>query len=122
MAAILDIAIDDGLSLDVLEDKDVINTFNHDIDALTARIKFLFTSILDSGASHMTRTEAKEVLERVHYRLVYTVRTKPLQRKAIFESVSTEFRGEEQAATEKGIMARFLEKQQSLKTDADGKC
>ncbi|KAI9697395.1 MAG: hypothetical protein M1836_004673 [Candelina mexicana] len=114
-ASILDIAIDDGLSLNTITDRHAIETFNQDIDTLTARIKFLFTSILDSGASHMTRTEAKEALERVHYRLVYTVRTKPVTKKRIFEPVKATAGGGDQAASEKGVMARYLAKQESTR-------
>ncbi|KAI9716804.1 MAG: hypothetical protein M1812_005144 [Candelaria pacifica] len=119
MAAVLDIAIDDGLSTNMVTDKEAIETFNTDIDALTARIKVLFTSILDSGASHMTRTEAKEALERLHYRLVYTVRTKPVAKKRIFGDVKMESSAGkvEENDVGKGILARFLAKQQSLKTD-----
>ena len=35
----------------------------------------MFTQIVDSGASHMRRTEAKEILEGFHSRLIYAVRT-----------------------------------------------
>ena len=36
----------------------------------------MFTQIVDAGASHKRRTEAKEVLEAFHSRLLYAVRTK----------------------------------------------
>lgn len=36
----------------------------------------MFTQIVDTGASHMQRTEAKATLEAFHSRLLYAVRTK----------------------------------------------
>ena len=58
--------------------------FNQDVDQLADRIKRIFTSIEDSGASHLRRTQAKEELEALHYRIVYSVRTKPPPKKSIF--------------------------------------
>ena len=43
---------------------------------LSDRVKAIFTQIVDSGASHMRRTEAKEILEGFHSRLVHAIRTK----------------------------------------------
>ena len=59
--------------------------FNKTLDTLTSKIKSMFMQIIDSGASNMRRTEAKEVLEMFHSRLLYAVRTKPpLSRKMVF--------------------------------------
>lgn len=58
--------------------------FNRDIDVLSMKIKSMFADIVDTGASHMGRTEAKEVLEAFQYRLSYGVRTKPPPRKSLF--------------------------------------
>ncbi len=68
--------------------KNMENDFNKSIDELANQIKSMFTRISDTGASHMTRTEAKEVLNRVYYRLVYSVRTKPRPKKNLFMSNS----------------------------------
>lgn len=38
----------------------------------------------------MTRTEAKEIINRVYYKLIYGVRTKQRAKKSIFSSVSAE--------------------------------
>ena len=59
-------------------------SFNADVDRLADRIKKLFTSIEDSGASHLRRTQAKAGLEALHYRLVYSVRTRPPPKKSMF--------------------------------------
>ena len=82
--SILDIGIDDGdpptSPFDVQAELD----FNHEVDRLAKMVKSMFTRIIDSGASHMTRTEAKDVLEALHARLVYAVRTKPKPKKRLF--------------------------------------
>lgn len=82
---ILDIAIDsaDRPSPAALT-PDIERAFNADIDRLAARIKGMFMQIVDSGASDMRRTEAKEVLEGLQSRLLYSVRTRPPQKKNIF--------------------------------------
>ncbi|KAK4868836.1 hypothetical protein LT330_006445 [Penicillium expansum] len=56
------------------------------IDRLAAQIKMIFCSIQDSGAAHVTRTVAKSELEALHYRIVYSVRSKPPPKTTIFES------------------------------------
>ncbi|KAI9838892.1 MAG: hypothetical protein M1819_004100 [Sarea resinae] len=87
LISILDIGIDDGAcpstTSRTIEEED---DFNSDVDELARSVKRIFTSIVDTGASHMPRTVAKEVLERVHYRLVYAVRTKEKAKKSIFDS------------------------------------
>ena len=49
------------------------------------RIKKIFTSIEDSGVSHLKRTLAKEGLEALHYRVLYSVRSKPQPRRVGFQ-------------------------------------
>ena len=44
----------------------------------------MFADIVDTGASHMGRTEAKEVLEAFQYRLSYGIRTKVPPKKCMF--------------------------------------
>lgn len=56
---------------------------NQDVDSLSSRINYMFSDIVDTGASHMKRTEAKEVLEGFQRRLEYTIRTRP-KKKLIF--------------------------------------
>ncbi|KAI9750962.1 MAG: hypothetical protein M4579_006242, partial [Chaenotheca gracillima] len=60
--------------------------FNKQVDALAQAVKQNFTRIIDTGASHMTRTEAKENLDRLHVRLVYAVRTKAKKKRDLFQS------------------------------------
>lgn len=80
---LLDVAIDDGHPPNPCT-KDAEKAFNASVDALADRIKSIFSAIEDSGASHMKRTEAKESLEALHYRLIYGVRTKPRPKKPLF--------------------------------------
>ena len=82
---ILSIAIDSGDPPPLQPyNKDAETTFNKDVDSLAAKINIMFNDIVDTGASHMKRTEAKEVLEGFQRRLEYVVRTKPKPKKLIF--------------------------------------
>ncbi len=74
--AILAIGLDNGDPPPTEATKETITAFNNDVDMLAQRIKGMFTQIVDTGASQMRRTEAKEVLESFHSCLVYAVRTK----------------------------------------------
>lgn len=82
--------------------------FNDNVDMLAERIKFIITSIADTGASHMRRTEAKEALNALHFRLLYGVRTKPRPKKSVFGGRDgAQHRAEERSA---GMMQQFLER------------
>lgn len=78
--------------------------FNRDIDVLSFKIKSMFADIVDTGASHMGRTEAKEVLEAFQYRLLYGVRTKPPPKKSLFGDSTVE------GTADRHIMEAFVEK------------
>ncbi|KAL4924741.1 uncharacterized protein BDV17DRAFT_295108 [Aspergillus undulatus] len=80
----LDTIIDSGWSETQFSDHDAEIEFNDSVDLLAERVKKIFTAIEDSGASHLKRTLAKEALESLHYRIVYTVRTKPRPKKSFF--------------------------------------
>ena len=115
---ILDIALDSAdqsppLLISPREEK----SFNEAIDALAAKLKSMCTSIIDSGASNMRRTEAKEVLEAVHSRLVYSVRTRPPRKKVLL--FGGDLDGGELGGEREG-MKKFLEK---LRGERDeGRC
>ena len=101
--AILDTALDDGLRpYEATLDREVEKEFNRQVDELSKVIKDMFTKILDTGASHMTRTEAKEVLEALHARLEYAIRTKPKPKASLF--------GDMPEAESKTLMKNFLRK------------
>ncbi|KAG8528731.1 uncharacterized protein KY384_006418 [Bacidia gigantensis] len=70
--------------------------FNDAVDELAAMVKGMFMKIIDCGASDMRRTEAKEVLEGLQSRLLYTVRTKPRRRKNVFGNDFEEYMGEKE--------------------------
>ncbi|KAI5287241.1 hypothetical protein KEM52_001687 [Ascosphaera acerosa] len=78
--------------------------FNAQADALAAAIKAVFTNILDSGASHLKRLEAKERLQMLYYRVLYGVRTRPVQKQSLF------IRDREKATVQasRDVMANFL--------------
>ena len=78
--------------------------FNHDIDALSLKINSMFAGIVDTGASHMGKTEAKEVLEAFQYWLSYGVRTKPPPKKSLFGNSTL------QDISNRHVMESFIEK------------
>ncbi len=89
--------------------------FNHQVDLLTERVKSIITSIADTGASHMRRTEAKEALNGLHIRLLYGVRTKPRPKRSVFGGRDgVEFRAEERSA---GAMRQFLGRRKKKKKE-----
>ncbi|KAI9835799.1 MAG: hypothetical protein M1837_003600 [Sclerophora amabilis] len=94
LTSILDISIDDGgggiSTSDIRDRKDIETAFNRAIDTLARKIKTMFTKIIDTGASHMTRTEAKENLDRVYVRLTHAIRTKLKTKQDIFQSRLTD--------------------------------
>lgn len=68
--------------------------FNRTVDALADTIKSCFVSISDSGASHLTRTEAKDALTALYWRVLVGVRTKPRVKKHVFDAEGTVRDGE----------------------------
>ncbi|KAI9044884.1 uncharacterized protein KD926_011057 [Aspergillus affinis] len=85
----LNVILDSGWSSLSFPSKEAKQAFNASVDVLADRIKKIFTSIEDSGASHLKRTLTKGALEALHYRVVYAVRTKPPPKRTLFESVDT---------------------------------
>ncbi|KAL8759690.1 MAG: hypothetical protein Q9184_003539 [Pyrenodesmia sp. 2 TL-2023] len=83
--AILAIGVDDGDPPTEDANKEAQAAFNENVDILAHRIKAMFTQIVDTGASHMKRTEAKQALESFHACLTYAVRTKQKPRGMICE-------------------------------------
>jgi hypothetical protein len=59
--------------------------FNEAIDQLAAQIKWIFSSIENSGASHLQRLVARDMLEALHYRMVYSVRSKAPPKRTAYE-------------------------------------
>ena len=60
------------------------SAFDKAIDMLAREIKSLNDQIVDTGASHMRRTQAKQVLEAFHSRLLFAVRLKPPPKISLF--------------------------------------
>lgn len=128
--SLLNIGIDDGdppplpltspFSSDTATDsnsKDPKNNeaaFNKAVDRLAHRVHTMFTSIVDTGASHMTRTEAKDVLEAFHARLVYAVRTKQKPKMLLFGDASVEVQAGE------NFMKQFFARAKGVQAVTDG--
>ena len=81
---ILSIAVGCGNPLSPDAAKEDKAAFDRDVDILATKIRAMFTQIIDTSASHMKRTEAKEILESFHSRLLFAVRTKPPPKKKVF--------------------------------------
>ena len=90
LIAILSIGIESGDRPPAESDKQELAAFNADVDLLTSRIYEKFTHIVDTGASHMKRTQAKEVLEAFQSQLSYAIRTKPKAKKRLFDEPTAE--------------------------------
>lgn len=58
--------------------------FHADVDLLTSRINGMFSQIVDSGASHMKRTQAKETLEAFLSQLRFAMRLTPKPKTMMF--------------------------------------
>jgi hypothetical protein len=84
--ALLDTAISNGHRPPSFPTKQDELTFNNTVDDLTDAIKACSTAISDSGASHMTRTEAKDALSTLSMRVTATVRTKPQRKRHVFDA------------------------------------
>lgn len=84
ITALLNIAIDSGHLKFRTPGATAEAEPNAEVDALAGHLKKIFTSIEDSGASHFKRTQAKEALEALHYRVLYSVRSKPPPKKSFF--------------------------------------
>jgi hypothetical protein len=69
---------------------DTVVKFNEAIDQLAAQIKLIFSSIENTGASHLQRLVARDMLEALHYRMVYSVRSKAPPKKTPFEIIPNE--------------------------------
>lgn len=91
---LLNVSIDSGWSGVDFQTKDAEREFNSVVDTLADRIRRIFTSIEDSGASHLKRTLAKEAMEALHYRILYSVRTKPRPKKGLFGVYATSHNGD----------------------------
>ncbi|KAL4904721.1 hypothetical protein BDW74DRAFT_28174 [Aspergillus multicolor] len=84
ITSFLEIIIDSGWSETRFPDKSAEDEYNKVVDVLADRVKKIFSAIRDTGASHMKITLAKGALEALHYRILYTVRTKPREKKVLF--------------------------------------
>ncbi|KAL5341510.1 hypothetical protein BJX70DRAFT_386772 [Aspergillus crustosus] len=86
IAGFLNIIIDSAWSETKFFDASAEERFNSEVDTLAERVKKIFSAIEDSGANFLSRTLAKEALESLHYRIVYSVRTKPRPKKSFFSA------------------------------------
>ncbi|KAJ5249227.1 hypothetical protein N7468_000678 [Penicillium chermesinum] len=84
IAMLLEVAVTSAPYDMICDQKDAEERFNGAVDKFASQVKLIFSSIKDTGASHLKRMVAKEALESLHYRALYSVRTKPAPRKSYF--------------------------------------
>ncbi|EXJ62552.1 hypothetical protein A1O7_02990 [Cladophialophora yegresii CBS 114405] len=106
---LLDVAICDGGLPASFTSRADEQAFNKSVDRLADAVKTIEVAINDPGASHMTRTEAKDDLRALQTRLLFCVRTEVRPKRHIFDGTkmreAAEVRSEEQG---KDFMKRFL--------------
>jgi len=80
------------------------------VDKLAETVKMMHSNIVDTGTSHASRTEAKDVLEQLQARLVFAVRTKRRPRKDLWGEIVRDKDEESFGGRGKGsvLMAKFL--------------
>lgn len=115
--ALLDTIISSGYppSLETRADE---NIFNAQVDELADKVRDMFTSIADAGASHMKKTEAKDTLQALHNRILFAVRTRVRRKKHVFEPQEKPVLSQRVSEAEhfgqesdgRGFMRRFLKK------------
>lgn len=66
----MDIAIDDGPTTGSIGQNDA------EVDVLVEELRNMFSGIYDTNAQNLARTEAKDTLERLVFRLRFAVRVK----------------------------------------------
>ncbi|KIX98220.1 uncharacterized protein Z520_06300 [Fonsecaea multimorphosa CBS 102226] len=120
---ILDIAISDGGRPASFSTRADEQSFNKSVDRLADAVKATFVAIVDTGASHMTRTECKDVLQALYWRLLYSVRTELRPKRHIFDGKAGKLRDAEELKGEergKNFMSRFLEKTKEKLREREG--
>ncbi|KAI1622389.1 hypothetical protein EDD37DRAFT_471542 [Exophiala viscosa] len=121
-AYILDTAIADGGRPADFDSRAEEVAFNKSVDKLAESVRLTFTSIINTGTSHLSRTEAKAALQTLYWRLLYSVRTEVRPRKNIFDArtglirESREFNSEEKG---KNVMKQFLARKEQRNAEAD---
>ncbi|KAK4947894.1 hypothetical protein LTR10_013402 [Elasticomyces elasticus] len=110
-AYILDTAIADGGRPAEFDSRAEEVAFNKSVDKLAETVRLTFTSIIDTGASHLSRTEAKAALQTLYWRLLYSVRTEVRPKKNIFDARTGMIRSDRDYQSEekgKNVMKQFL--------------
>lgn len=110
VVGMLSIAIDRGDPPPAHSDEQQRACFNEGIDLIASRIGEIFTSIVDTGASHMKRTAAKEMLEAFHSKLLYAVRTKRKPKTMMFGGSDT------LTLMQKGAFRSFFDRKTDMQT------
>jgi len=91
MINILDIALDDASPVEPKK-ADINHKTEEDLESLCNRLKILDDKIVDGMAVDLTRTDAKDALERVHLRIQNTLQQRHAGKQQTI--IDMHFRGE----------------------------
>ena len=106
LVLLLNMAIDDGSLLRVSDSDEIAKTsFNEDIDQIVSRLKMIWQSISDTGGIYTARTDAKNALEWVQHRIGFSVRTRRVPKRDIYDMAQQSARME---AKQQLSMQNFL--------------
>ena len=109
LVLLLDIAVDDGRSIEIDLTNHIVETrFNEDVDEFAALIRDIMKSVGTPGASYISKIEAKEALELVAQRIGDTLRSKPKPKQKMFDGPVG--RDEEDLESERAGIQSFLSK------------
>ena len=86
----LNVALDYGDKPEADADLDMRKVHDENVDRLAAKVKEMHDSIVDAGASHMTKTQAKQELDILHVRILYSMRTKAKRREMMLGADGTD--------------------------------
>lgn len=121
LISLLDIALDDGRSLDFdLKDAGRAERFDKKVDDLAGIIKGIMSSIGNPGAAFISRIEAKEVLELVSQRISDTLRSKPKAKITVFDRKKHGEKPIENHDQEKKLMASYFSKPKAIENGING--
>lgn len=117
LISLLDVAVDDGRSLDLdLKATKTAKLFDKNIEEFAGIIKGIMNSIGNPGAAFISRIEAKEVMELVSQRISDTLRSKPKAKITVFDRKKPE----ENLDRQRKLMATHFSKATTTKDGVNG--
>ena len=120
LITLLDIAVDDGRSVDLdLTNAETAKRFDKHVDELGDEVRNYMRDIGNPGAAFISRIEAKEVMECVSQRVSGTLRSRPMPKITVFDQqqfeelrkrASRELKRAENVGKQKEFMEGYVSK------------